>query len=82
MVGYMFVLGTPVCRLCGRYLALLGKPIRITLPCKGKTHHVQFLTKFNFTGEHILCLTSVNHFKIIVETCFCAYILKILICNA
>ena len=23
---------TPVCRLCGRYLALLGRPIRITIP--------------------------------------------------
>ena len=23
---------TPVCRLCGRYLAILGKPIRITVP--------------------------------------------------
>ena len=23
---------TPVCRLCGRYLALLGRPIRITVP--------------------------------------------------
>ena len=24
--------GTPVCRLCGRYLAILGRPIRITVP--------------------------------------------------
>ena len=23
---------TPVCRLCGRYLAILGRPIRITVP--------------------------------------------------
>ena len=23
---------TPVCRLCGRYLALLGRPIRVTVP--------------------------------------------------
>ena len=23
---------TPVCRLCGRYLAVLGRPIRITVP--------------------------------------------------
>ena len=25
-------MGTPVCRLCGRYLALLGRPIRVTVP--------------------------------------------------
>ena len=25
-------LGTPVCRLCGRYLTLLGRPIRVTVP--------------------------------------------------
>ena len=24
--------GTPVCRLCGRYLAILGRPIRVTVP--------------------------------------------------
>ena len=24
--------GTPVCRLCGRYLALPGRPIRVTVP--------------------------------------------------
>ena len=24
--------GTPVCRLCGRYLALLGRSIRVTVP--------------------------------------------------
>ena len=23
---------TPVCRLCGRYLAILGRPIRVTVP--------------------------------------------------
>ena len=23
---------TPVCRLCGRYLAILGTPIRVTVP--------------------------------------------------
>ena len=26
------VVGTPVCRLCGRYLAILGRPIRVTVP--------------------------------------------------
>ena len=26
------ITSTPVCRLCGRYLAILGKPIRITVP--------------------------------------------------
>ena len=25
-------IGTPVCRLCGRYLAILGRPIRVTVP--------------------------------------------------
>ena len=25
-------LRTPVCRLCGRYLAILGRPIRVTVP--------------------------------------------------
>ena len=25
-------LGTPVCRLCGRYLAILGRLIRVTVP--------------------------------------------------
>ena len=33
--AYLFsraCLGTPVCRLCGRYLAILGRPIRITVP--------------------------------------------------
>ena len=25
-------LGTPVCRLCGRYLAILGRPKRVTIP--------------------------------------------------
>ena len=24
--------GTPVCRLCGRYLAILGRPIKIIVP--------------------------------------------------
>ena len=26
------LVGTPVCRLCGRYLVILGRPIRFTVP--------------------------------------------------
>ena len=31
------VVGTPVCRLCGRYLAILGRPIRVTVPAMAVT---------------------------------------------
>ena len=31
-INVTFVVSTPVCRLCGRYLAILGKLIMITVP--------------------------------------------------
>ena len=31
-LNFSIHIGTPVCRLCGRYLAILGRPIRITVP--------------------------------------------------